>query len=179
MVHRRIYRTTYRIHALVAEPPLGSLEKTVRGLLIITTVEKAEKTDSIVVMVVVPSVLDRRHPSDDPAISLRDEERPLRLLIEGVSTSIQAIPHDDAEWRNPTGRGGLVMDPPSCVHKARRAPPPLYLENLESHLEPLPSRRTVVKQFMSDSLLKIQMRESTSHFDKKLRALDLPTTSIV
>ena len=80
-----------------------------------------------------------------PAITVRDEERPLRLLIERVSTPIKAIPHHDTKWRNPAGRDGLVVDPPGGVHETRCAVPTLYLKDLESHLEPLPSRRTVVK----------------------------------
>ena len=102
-------RTEYQ--PSVAEPPLRPFEETVRGLLIVTTVEKAEKTDSIIVVVIVPSVLDRRHPSDGPAITLRNEERPLRLLIEGVPTLVQSIPHDRTERRNPAGQRRVGRGP--------------------------------------------------------------------
>ena len=141
MVHRRAYGTTHRIQPSVAEPPLRPLEEPVRGLLIVTTVEKAEKPDSIIVMVVVPSVLDRRHPPDGPAMTLCDEERPRRLLIEWVSTLIQSIPHDGTKGRDPAGRDGLVVDSPRGVHKTRRTPPTLYLGDLKrrAHLKPPPS----------------------------------------
>jgi len=98
-------------------------------------------------MVVVPSVLDSGHPSDGPAITLCDEERPLRPLIEGVSTPIQAIPHHGTQGWDPAGRVGLVVDLPGRIHETGRTPPPVYLGDLErrAHLKPPPSCRTVVK----------------------------------
>mgnify|MGYP004228397301 FL=1 len=120
---------------------LRLLEEPVRGLLIVTTIEKAEEPDSILVVVVVRSVLDRGHPPDNPAITLGDEECPLRLLIERVSTLIQAIPHEGPKGRDPAGRNRLVVHAPGGVHKTRCTPPPLYLGDLKrrGHLKPPPS----------------------------------------
>ena len=115
--------------------------------MIVTTVEETEEADAIIVMVVVPSVLDRRYPPDGPAITLRDEERPVRLLVEGISPPIKTIPHDGTKWRDPARRGGLVVDSPGGVHKTGRTAPALHLGDLErqAHFEALASRRTDVK----------------------------------
>jgi hypothetical protein len=64
--------------------------------LIVTAIEKAEKSDSVTVVVVVPAILDRRHPPNRLTTALRNEERSLRLAIKGVPTLIQAVPDDCA-----------------------------------------------------------------------------------
>jgi hypothetical protein len=61
--------------------------------LVVTTFEKSKKTDSVTEMFVVPSVLDRRDPPYDPAISPRNEERPLGFLIKRVTPPIETVPH--------------------------------------------------------------------------------------
>jgi hypothetical protein len=156
----------------VAEPRLRPLEEPVRGLLIVTAFEESEETDSIIMMFVVPSVLDSRHPTDGSAIAPGDEERPLRPLIEGIPTPVEAISDNRTKRSNPAGRDRLVVDSPSSVNEPRRTPAALHLGDLKRRVQlkppvkPPPSWRTVVKKCMSDSLLKTRLRESTSHFGK-------------